>query len=93
MPRYIKTLRTHTKEKPSKMSNITFAILLFIRKNTQTGMATMTTLKSTILLLNSLDALQNGSFWHKKTYYLELVSLECEIYAQPILLSFIREYV
>ena len=30
------------------------------------------------------DALQNGSFWHKKMQNLELVNLKCVTYAQPI---------
>ena len=59
----IRYIRNHTKEKPSKMSNITFAIFPFYQKNTQTEWPSWA-LWSLQLLMKPLVAvaLQNGSF-------------------------------
>ena len=58
-------IRTLTKEKPSKISDIAFAILPFIRENTQTEWPSWV-LWNPLLLMNLSDALQNGSFQYKK---------------------------
>ena len=50
-----------TKVKPSKVSNITFTILLFYQKNVSNLMAILSTLESTSLDKPS-DVLQNDSF-------------------------------
>ena len=49
---------THTKEKPSRISNI--AILPFYQEKYSNWMAILSTLESIILLMKPLDALQNG---------------------------------
>ena len=56
--RYIKT---HSEEKPSEISNITFAILPFSHQNTSTKLPSWV-FWSLLLLMEPSDALQTGSF-------------------------------
>ena len=54
-------IRTHSEEKPSKIFNITFAILPFSHQNTLTKLLSWV-LWSLLLLMKPSEALQNGSF-------------------------------
>ena len=54
-------IRTHSEEKPSKISNITFAILPFSYQNTLNKLPSRV-LWSLLLLIKPSDLLQNGSF-------------------------------
>ena len=58
-------IRTHTVEKSSKISNITFSILPFSYKNTLTKLPSWV-LWSLLLLTKPSDVLQNGSFQGKE---------------------------
>ena len=56
-------IRIHTKEKPSKISKITFAIFLFIRKKVLKLNGQPEYFRILLLwYMKSLAALQNGSF-------------------------------
>ena len=54
-------IRTHTKENPSEVYNVTFAILPFYQKKYSNWMAILSTLENATLM-KPVDALQNGSF-------------------------------
>ena len=55
-------IRTHTKDKPSKINKTTFAILPSYQEKYSNWMAILSTLESIVLLMKSSNALQNGSF-------------------------------
>ena len=85
-------IRTHTKEKPSKKSNITFAILPFYQKKILKMKLNGHPLLS---LMKPSDVLQNGfniNKKKKKMQNLELVNIKCVTYAQPISLSSITRH-
>ena len=85
-------IRTHTKEQPSKISYITFAIWPFNqRKKYSNWLAILSTLEPTTLK----ETIRSASKWFtftitQKMQNLELVNLECLTYEQPITLSLIR---
>ena len=68
-------IRTHTKEKPSKISNIAFAILTFYQKNTQTEWPPWV-IWSLLLLMKPSDVLKMVHF-NIKIQNLELVEFKC----------------
>ena len=74
-------LRTHTEEKLSQISNITFASLHFSHKNTYNYIAILSTFEST-----SLDeTIRCTSKWSIRTQRMQnvkFINLKCVTYAQ-----------
>ena len=80
-------LRTHTEEKLSKTSNITFAILSsYQKKKTLNRMPVLSTFES-ITLDETIRSASKWLIWTWKTQNLELLNLRCVTYAQPIPVS------
>ena len=80
-------IRTHTEEKPSKIYNITFAILTFYQKK-KSWMIILSTMES-IYLDESIKCASRWFILAQRTQNLEFVSLKCVTYTQPIRVSLI----
>ena len=78
-------IRTHTEEKLSKISNITFAILPFSHANTSARLPSWA-LWSLFLLLKLITYASKWFILTQRTQNLQYINIKCVAYAQPITL-------